>query len=729
MFISSFVSSRVARAVLAAMVAVSCCATPRPVAASIVVDSADDVCAPGANPCVVSGPVEVAAGSRLDFGLRTLRLKDAGSLVFADGTTEVWCGRFEASVSGAALRARGDGGGAVVSLRVRGHCASAPQRTCMMESDCAAAGAHSCVSDAAIVRIDGTVLGNAETPARISVHAAGDIELRKAALLSGTRSASDGGSLELESTGGSVLVAAVVDVSGGGEGSGGDFSATAALDIAVTARLTATGGDLDGGAVTLDAGRDIAIGDDIRVEATGGSGAGGEIAVMAGRDLAIASLTPTGTLLIGSDGHQSSDNYGGDGGPASFEADGNMRVDRSVRFSTSGAPPDGFADTLSFTAGGDIDFDATVIAKGRGAMGAGGLVEFGSDAHVRLGNPANFDLTGAAAGGDLVAESLGDLDLAASVNVSGGREGLGGRVLASAGGDVQVSGPWTTDGADSPFSVGEFFIEGCSVSVSAPLVNAASAGRNHIIGRESIVVSPEGSLLASGRDGSNTLQVRSPSEPPRLQGQVRPAAALVVDEKLEACPACGEPGGDAGAGCDDHDFCTVDDTCPGGACRVASAPLLVVETFAVKLGRDGDRDSAVWKARFPASELGIAVPDSNVRVVVTDAASQPVFDATLPAAAFVERNAAWQFRSDGLAASGGISKASFRRTRSGTVVRATFRMRDVELSEAAAAPTLSLALLFGDEPGSAPCVSSGSLACEGSRNRLRCATPRSAPVR
>lgn len=738
MFIVLSVAARATRHVPAAafaavLAAAFFCGTLQPAAASIVVDSAEEICAAGADPCVVTAPVDVAAGSRLDFGLRTVRLEGAGSLGFAAGSTQVLCGRLEASGSGAAIRARGVGSAAEVAVQVRGHCASAPQTPCLLESDCSAAGRGSCVGATAVAVLDASILGNAEVPARISLRAAGDIELRKAALLSATRSESDGGSLALESTGGSVLVAAPVDLSGGGGGSGGDFSVLAGIDIAVTGKITAAGGDFDGGTVTLDAGRDIAIGDDIRVDANGGSGAGGEISVTAGGDLALAPVASSGILLVSGDGHQSSDNYGGDGGVASFEADGRIRVGSGVRFSASGAPPDGFADTLSFTACGDIDFDAVVVAKGRGAMGGGGLVEFESDANVRVGAAASFDLTGGGAGGDLVAESLGDLELAAGVDVSGGREGIGGRVVAGAGGDVVVSGAWATDGVDSPFSVGEFLVEGCRVSVSAPLVNSAASGRNSIVAHDSLVVQPQGALLASGSAGTNSVRYRSADKAPRLDGQVTPSAALAVDTQLSACPSCGNTAADGDEGCDDHDFCTVDDTCADGTCRMAPVPSLVVDAFVLKRGRGGDPARATWKASFPASELRIEDQDSNVRVVVADAASRPLVDTTLPASAFVARNGAWKFAADREAAGGAIAKASFRLARSGSVVRALFRLQDAGLAQAAEASSLSLALLFGDEPGSVPCLNSGSLVCDatkrspGNSNTRRCRAPRAGP--
>ena len=82
-------------------------------------DSAADICAASANPCVVRQVIDVAAGSTLDLGLRTLRIEGAGMLEFADGRGEVLCGRLETVTTGVAIRARAGSSPTNVALTSR----------------------------------------------------------------------------------------------------------------------------------------------------------------------------------------------------------------------------------------------------------------------------------------------------------------------------------------------------------------------------------------------------------------------------------------------------------------------------------------------------------------------------------------------------------------------------------------------------------------------------------
>ena len=100
-------------------------------------NSADDVCAASADPCVVVQEVDVVAGSRLDFGLRTLRIQGAGLLDFGAGDAEVACGRLEVATSAVAIRSRGGDSAAIVTvtLLVRRRCSLAPAAACSSLTD------------------------------------------------------------------------------------------------------------------------------------------------------------------------------------------------------------------------------------------------------------------------------------------------------------------------------------------------------------------------------------------------------------------------------------------------------------------------------------------------------------------------------------------------------------------------------------------------------------------
>ncbi|MFN2375549.1 MAG: hypothetical protein ABR538_03370, partial [Candidatus Binatia bacterium] len=209
-------------------------------AVAVVAGSAAEVCPPTADPCVVSAAFDVAAGARLDFGLRALRVEGSGLLDFPSGG-EVLCGRLELATGGVAIRVRGSASDTVapatVELKVRRRCALSPATPCLVESDCAAVGGGSCSAGDGTAVIDGVVSGSAERPGRIVIRSAGELSLLQPASVAGTRSVSDGGTLDLESTGAAVRIAAPVDVSGGAVGSGGSFEAIAATDVLVQGRV------------------------------------------------------------------------------------------------------------------------------------------------------------------------------------------------------------------------------------------------------------------------------------------------------------------------------------------------------------------------------------------------------------------------------------------------------------------------------------------------------------
>jgi hypothetical protein len=714
---------------------------------AVVVDSADDVCAPAANPCVVSQPIDVAAGSHLDFGLRMLVIDGAGVLDFDEGRGSVSCGRLEAETTGPAIRARAESSpAATLTIHARRRCSMAAL-PCFVDADCAGAGA--CSSGDGAIELRGGILANADAPGHVVVRSAGDLAIHGAVSIAGARAISDGGSLTLESTRGSVLLAGAVDVSGGGGGGGGDVSVTALADVSVHARIDATGGEYDGGSVSLDAGRDVSIEDDVAVDATSGAGAGGEIDVLAGRDIVMSAGTASNTVVLSADGHQSAENDAGDGGTFSFEADGSIRIGRHVRFAASAAAPDGFADSLSFAAEQDLDIDAPILAKGRGTWGGGALVDLYAGRSVRVGPNASFDLVGSAAGGDLMVEAGGVFVFEGSVDVSGGPAGIGGRIVTVSGGDSEVAGEWTTAGRESEFAVGEVFVEGCRVRVDGRITNGAEAGRNRFVVHDALVVTAAASVVASGEGGTNAFLHRGAAGTPLLAGSVAPVPSVVVDDSLAPCALCvNAEGEDAegcddanvctddlcdGAGscvhvanedaCDDADFCTTGERCQANACGDDAARPLVVARLRSKPGEHPGEDQLMWKASVPAGRLPAGPASTNVRVVLSDALSRALVDVTLPAGALVRERASWRFRSSGDEPSF-VESLRIDVARRDTASRVRSRLGGLDLSQADLAQPLRLALLFGDEPGEAACLSSAVLECRGAKRRIVCATPR-----
>lgn len=669
-----------------------------------------ELCGAGAEPCVVSQPVEVAGD--FDLGLRALRVEGAGRIDVAAGGAAIACGRLELRTSGVAVRVRD---GATLSASVRRGCSLAPHGACLTDADCADLAAGDCSGGDGAASIDGAISADGETAGTVVLRAAGDALVRSAVTARGTRAEADGGTVEIESTTGAVAIEAAIDVSGGGAAAGGDVDVLAAADLVVRAPIRATGGEYDGGQVWLTAGRDVVVQDDVAAAAAAGAGFGGAVVVEAARDAVLDGGTATNGVVIDVDGHQSVENYGGDGGTIDVEAGRDVVATRYVRFEASGAAPDGFADTLSFTAEGLLLFDATIVAKGRGVQGGGAIVDLVSGADLDVSPTASFDLTGAAVGGDLTLESGGALAFAGAADASSSSSGVAGRILAISDGDAAVSGRWTTSGGASSFSVGDLFVEACRASVTGTLANAAGAGRTTIVARESAHVGAGGSIVTTGTGGTNTLRHRVADAPPVVDGSVRPDATVVVDETLEPCTGCSSQP----ETCRDAELCT--GLCVDAACSVGE---LLAPSLVLRAGRSGT--SGIWKGEVatPAHPLDAA----DVRIVAAAATSGPLLDETLAAGSLRAAGAGWRLQPGD--AAGPVRKAAFRPGSSDGLLRVRIKL-GLGADAFAGGDAVSLALLVaepadGGETGASatvPCADSGLLACERTRRRTLCTSP------
>jgi hypothetical protein len=715
-------------------------------AAAAPVRTAAEICASAADPCTIDRAYEVAAGSLLDFGLRGVRIAAGGLLDFVGGDAQLTCGRLNVETTAIAIRIRSAAlPGARVEVSVRGRCSGDASAVCLFDSTCEAIGAGNCSSADAGAVLGARLVGDSEGPGAFVLRAAGDIAIRGALSLSSTAASGDGGVVVLESTKGSVRVDAGLAASGGGSAAGGRIDVMAALDVGAGAPIDATGGDFDGGTVAIDAGRDVSILADLRVEATGGAGAGGEIAVTAGRNIEVSGGTRLRPLSLDADGRQSSDSRGGDGGVVSLEAEGDLRWSRYARIAASGAPPDGFADSVFLRAGGELVFDGSVVARGRGMFGGGAVAVVESDTAIALGPDSSIDLGGAAAGGDLVLESEGDLASRGRVDVSGGAGGVAGRVVAVAGGDVDVGGSWATAGASVDGSLGELFAEGCRVRVEGAMRNAAESGTNRLVGREGVSAAPGAAIWAGGRGGSNEIRYRRDAGPPSLAATFTPSPRLVADPSLPGCPVCdgsdrscddGNPctldrcgvsgrcaHQSSAAPCDDGDFCSVGEVCIDGECPAPPPAELSVESWKARLRRGLGRDLAIWKATFPSVLLPADPQSAGLRVVLGTTATPLLLDATLDAGMLRHDRGSWRYRAPRRERSGGLVRVDIEPSPRGEEAIVKIRVAGADLAEAFEADGLRTSLVFGSRPEEAPCAGSADLECERSARALRCRSP------
>jgi hypothetical protein len=236
----------------------------------------------------------------------------------------------------------------------------------------------------------------------VSVRAAGDIDVLQDINYYATVREFDGGLLELESGMGAINVSAQLKGSGGGLSRGGRTALLAGTDLNLSGQIDVTGGDFDGGAVTLSAGQDVFLNDSVQADATAGAGRGGTITVGAGRDIYI-----TDSSLLTANGHTSADNFGGDGGTQLVSAGRNCVIGSAVIMSANGALPDGFGGSLTFESSGGMTLAGTFSAVGEGTQGAGGTISAEAIADLQIGPNSMLDATGGASGGAVELEGCG----------------------------------------------------------------------------------------------------------------------------------------------------------------------------------------------------------------------------------------------------------------------------------------------------------------------------------
>ena len=617
---------------------------------ALVADSADDVCAPAANPCNVTSVIDVVNDSELDFGSRTVNVSGGGRFDFGAGNGTILCGSFNATTSGAAINASalvsGTSRGGLVTIEARRACTSG-SRACVDGADCQLGSCSTrrctlrstrectgdsqcqlgicqanrrcslsttnrcltnadcdlgtcpaqltcsdqanepvncttnvdcdygtCTTGAGSIDMNGAITGNAQEPAIIVLRAADDVKIRKLVNLNSLAVESDGGELEVQAAAGSVEITGKIQLSSGGDGTGGSVNVRAGTDITFTEEIDATGGDFDGGTIDIEGGRDVVIGQDFIANSIAGAGFGGEILVEAGRDLTVNGVSASNKTRFATEGHTDITNFAGDGGTQELTAGRNLSLNTNTRFEGSGSIPDGFGADLFIDVGGNFLMNGYVETKSQGGEGAGGFVEVIADGTATVGTAAGFNVTGGSAGGGVV-EFLanGNVDYSGTVDVTAGG-GAGGSALIDSGATATVLGTLTTNGSQVGAGDGDLEVAGCRVTLGATgfLDNKAVGGDNTLVARESMKLLAGSKMINT--NGANILVFRTAAKQPQQSGTVTPLATLVVDGTLVGCPVCANSELDQTETCDDGNLTNGDgcsSTCQNEKCLAQTA--------------------------------------------------------------------------------------------------------------------------------------------------------------
>ncbi len=552
------------------------------------VDSADDVCLPAADPCVISEVVEIVSGSLLDFGLRHVQIIGAGEIDSGIGSFTMRAGQLTATVSGNAFKIKGTLGegtslGGTVIVEIDRTCSGNPAFRCFSDLQCAGAGAGSCSVGSGDVNLAGKVLGSADIVGSFILRAGGTVTINEDIVMTGNSFEADGGFVDVQANV-DIIVNERIEANSGGDGGGGEVCLSARRDVLVHQVISTTGGNFDGGTIAFDADRDVFVSDDVIADAATGEGFGGSIEMTAGRDITVSGGTGSNRLLLSTQGNQGvcgGESFGGDGGPQDYFAGRDIQMTQFVKMRADGAAPDGYGETIALDAGANILVEADVDAKARGAFGGGGEFAVFAFGDVELASTSLIDVTGTDGGGGVVSISpFGDVIVSADIDASSANTGIAGAVDISTSRDVEIGGTIVIDGGDIMGIAGNITVEGCNIDIlsSGSLDAKASLATNTLIYRDQMTLASGGSIKATG-GGSTSIRYRT--TPPTLSGTVNPSATLLLDVSLPACPLCANGALDPGESCDDGntvsgDGCTtqcVNEGCIDETAGYPSTPL------------------------------------------------------------------------------------------------------------------------------------------------------------
>jgi len=320
----------------------------------------------------------------------------------------------------------------------------------------------------------------------VTITVAGDVLVNDRIDASG---GGDGGEVSAISSVGNVMLESLVDASGGRTARGGIVEIASNGDILVANPIDVTGGEFDGGEISIDAGSDVWLSSDLVASATSRSGSGGEITVGAANNVHL-----TGPLVAAADGSNWPGNFAGDGGSQSYAAGSDISIDDAVVIRTEGGSPDGRGGSVDTYAAGDVFLRGRLEANTPGIAGVGG----------------------------------------------------------------------------------NNTVEGCNVAVGPGGVMEAlgSLGVNTLSVRRQLTISADSEVLAGPEHGINEFAYSDPAEPPVVAGVVLPAPRLVLDYRLPVCPRCGNGVIEDDETCDDGNAVGSDgcnDRCQDEGC-VADTP-------------------------------------------------------------------------------------------------------------------------------------------------------------
>jgi cysteine-rich repeat protein len=468
---------------------------------ALTADSAEDVCGPLDDPCVVSEVVRVESGAVLDFGTRDVSVTGKGSFNFGANSGRIYCGSFDATsrtpfdavgfrdgaldsgritlharrqCSGSGYPCLDNGGCALGSCSTR-RCAEAPAVTCSDDSHCqlgtCSALTGRCLGNFGVSCETNVDCDVGPCPAQLTcskrpydtVDCSSNADCQLGSCSVGDGSISIDGTIRGRSRFPAYL----------------EMKAAGSAALLGPIHLSGTSGQSDGGELEVHA-MDGSVSIAGRVRARGGvDGAGGDVELFASEDISVSGKID----LRGGDF---------DGGTFDAESGGDIFVESSIEASSrSGA---GYGGDVLVVAGRDLSIGVAAL-----------------EPQIRIaanGHEGRFGDTGDGGRIDLSAERDALIAETVSIVADGGMRGYGGDIILFADGDFAFDGRASASAFGEESGAGFVFVEAngtTSIGASAVLgVHSNVAGNLvEIYGGRGLEVA--GTLETSGADNGILL--------------------------------------------------------------------------------------------------------------------------------------------------------------------------------------------------------------------------------
>jgi len=407
-------------------------------------------------------------------------------------------------------------------------CQTAPSRACAGDADCQLG---ECATDDGSVAIDSVVNVSGKFPGGFVIDAIGPVQVRASIFANSLDVEFDGGFIDIVSDS-DLSVAATLRARGGALSTGGEIYLKGRGSLTMSGLADVTGGDFDGGDISLVSDEDVVLTGRLRANAKAGLGWGGRIELLAGRDVLVLSGSRFTVKA-----HGKSDGDAGAGGDVLLEAERDVIVSQGAKIVSRGARPTGDTGYIELFAEGAIRFGGEIRSR---APFAGGDILFDAGTSLDLLETSKI-LIQAAEGPIVDIVSDGAVSVYGKIEIKGsGGDAFFWGLTVAARGPVELGADINVRSRRSNASFPEVvYVAGCEISLvpGASLSTKVPNGRIALRGNNGIFVPPGSRIIADRRSGEITFSFSADGPGLVVEGQVVPEPSLnPLPGSPPACP-------------------------------------------------------------------------------------------------------------------------------------------------------------------------------------------------